>query len=402
MRKSYFILAAAATILASCAENSKITNDLRNDETKTVIGFSSYSEKATRGDATNAANLEYYHGTFTVYGSKKSTNDATISEVFDGGATSLLTYSNNATTPNDWTYSPYRYWDKQANYKFIAVAPNASIVKYDWNAQATTLVEVGTDANDFVSAADYTLTGQNLQKTATSAEIKKGFIGGTGFDTDIMTSSVVTETGASHNPDVTLVFKHILAKLNVTVAKAKLLNNADVYVKSIEIKGLKDKGTNYDESAYTEDDPATTDVVEETHSGWTASYSDDAPHAYVLEYDYAADGNKQAGQVGAKLEQYDETGDKTVPTFFIESLLIPQAVAANTATLTLKYQIVTGTGENKHEEDYTYTLDMNQAFASYLDRHNYNLNLTIKPDVITFDATASSWGNGGTVNKDAY
>lgn len=409
MRKSYFILAAAATILASCAENSKITNDLRNDETKTVIGFSSYSEKATRGDATNAANLEYYHGTFTVYGSKKSTNDATVSEVFDGGATSLLTYVNGSQEPNDWTYSPYRYWDKQANYKFIAVAPNADIVKYDWNAQAATLVEVGTDANDFVSAADYILTGQNLQKTATSAEIKKGFIGGTGFDTDIMTSSVVTETGASHNPDVTLVFKHILAKLNVTVAKAKLLNNAEVYIKSIEINGLKDKGTNYDESAYTEGDNTVTPEIA-PQSGWTASYSDDATtHAYTLVYNYATDGNKKEnggndaeGQVGAKLAQFDVDGNKAVPTYFIESLVIPQAVAASTATLTLKYQIVTGTGTNKHEEDYTYTLDMNQAFASYLDRHNYNLNLTIKPDVITFDATASSWENGGTVNKDAY
>lgn len=401
MRKSYFILAAAATILASCAENGKITNDLRNVETKTVIGFSSYSEKATRGNINDAANLEYYHGTFTVYGSKKSTNDDAISEVFDGGATSLLTYENGSTEPNDWKYSPYRYWDKQANYKFIAVAPNANIVKYDWDATAANLVEVGTDANDFVSAADYILTGQNLQKTATSAEIKKGFTGGTGKDTDIMTSSVVSETGASHNPDVTLVFKHILAKLNVTVAKAKLLNNAEVYIKNIEINGLKDKGTNYDESAYTEGDNTVTPEIA-PQSGWTASYSDDAPHAYKLAYDYTADGNKQAGQVGAKLEQYDETDNKTVPTYFIESLVIPQAVADSTATLTLKYQIVTGTGTNKHEEDYTYTLDMNQAFASYLDRHNYNLNLTIKPDVITFDATASSWENGGTVNKDVY
>ena len=290
MRKSYFILAAAATILASCAENGKITNDLRSDENKAVIGFSSYSEKATRGVNDNT-DLEYYHNTFVVYGSKKSTNDDAISEVFDGGTTALLTYSDGATTPNDWTYSPYRYWDKQANYKFIAVAPNASIVKYNWDAKATTLVEVGTDANDFVSAADYTLTGQNLQATATSAEINKGFVGGDDKDTDIMTSALVSEAGATHNANVNLVFKHILAKLNVTVAKAKLLNNADVYVKSIEIKGLKDKGTNYDESAYTEDDPATTDIVD-PKSGWTASYSDDAPHAYVLKYDYAADGHR--------------------------------------------------------------------------------------------------------------
>ncbi len=399
MKKSYLMLAATATILASCAQTDKINTDLKDTTEPKVIGFSSYSEKATRGDANTEANLEYYHGTFTVYGSKKSTNDNTISEVFDGGVTSILTYSNGSTAPNDWTYSPYRYWDKQANYKFIAVAPNANIVKYDWNAQATTLAEVGTD--DFVSASDYILTGQNLQKTATSAEIKKGFVGGAGNDTDIMTSSLVSENGATHNPDVNLVFKHILAKLNVTVAKAKLLNNADVYIKNIEINGLKDKGSNYDESTYTEGDNTVTPEIA-PQSGWTASYSDDAPHAYKLRYDYEDDANKQAGQVGAKLAQFDETGNKTIPTYFIESLVIPQAVAANAATLTLKYQIVTGTGVNKHEEDYTFKLDMNQAFASYLDRHNYNLNLTINPDVITFDASTSPWGNGGTVNKVAY
>ncbi|MBR4792925.1 MAG: fimbrillin family protein [Bacteroidaceae bacterium] len=410
MRKSYLILAAVATILASCAENSKINNDLRSDETKTVIGFSSYSEKATRG-VNNAADLEYYHGTFTVYGSKKSTIDNTISEVFDGGSTALLTYEDGATSPNDWKYTPYRFWDKQASYNFIAVAPNAHIVKYDWNAQAQSLVEVGNETNDFVTVdGGYTLGGQNLQKTATSAEITKGFVGGNG-DTDIMTSGLASQAAGNTNT-VNLAFKHILAKLNVTIAKAKVLNDADVYIQSLEIKGLKDKGT-YDESTYfagkaaVEADPTATPPVEAQAavpavSGWTATYSDDAPHAYTLSYSYANDANKIDGQFGAELGDYDVTNNKTVPTYFIESLVMPQAVAGNTATLTLKYQIVTGSGENAHKEIYTYQFDMNNAFASYLDRHNYKLNLTIQPDVITFDATSDVWLDGGTFNQPAY
>jgi hypothetical protein len=406
MRKSYLILAAAATILASCAESEKINNDLRND--KTIIGFSSYSEKATRGDATVAANLEFYHNTFVVYGSKKSTNDNEISEVFDGGATAVLTYVNGSTEPNDWTYSPYRYWDKQADYNFIAVAPNADLVKYDWNAKAANLVEVGTDANDFVSAADYTLVGQNLQKTATSAEITKGFKGGAGEDTDIMTSGLVSEAGASHNPDVNLVFKHILAKLNVTVAKAYILNDAEVYIKSLEITGLKDNGT-YDESAYfagkaavaadPEHEIEAQDAIPAT-SGWTASASANAAN-YKLAYNYANDANKQDGQVGFQLADATST-TVTVPTYFVESLVMPQAVAAATSTLTIKYDIVTGTGANAHSEPFTRTLDMNQAFESYLDRHNYTLKITIEPDIITFDATSDAWENGGTTNKSIY
>lgn len=410
MRKSYFILAAVATILASCAENSKITNDLRNDETKTVIGFSSYSEKATRGDATNSANLEYYHGTFTVYGSKKSTNDNTISEVFDGGTTALLTYSDGATTPNDWTYSPYRYWDKQANYKFIAVAPNANIVKYDWNAKATDLAEVGTDANDFVTVdGGYTLVGQNLQGTATAAEIFQGFVGGDGKDVDIMTSKLASQNAGNTNT-VNLEFKHILAKLNVSVAKAFVLNDDEVYIKSLEIKGFNDKGT-YDESTYfpgkdaVEADPTAEPPVEAQAaipavSGWTASASANVA-SYILKYNYANDTNKQDGQAGFKLNDATST-TITVPTYFVESLVMPQAVADNAVTLTIKYQIVTGTGESAHAEDFTRTIDMYDAFTSYLDRHNYTLKLTIEPEIIKFDATAATWEDGGTANQSVY
>ena len=396
MRKSYLIIAAAATILASCA-NEKVLNTVQDsNEKQTVIGFTSFSEKATRSVDTNT-DLEYYHGTFTVYSSKKSTVDNTISEVFDGGTTSLITYNEGADAPNDWTYSPYRYWDKQANYKFIAVAPNASIVKYTWDATATDLIEVGTATDDFVTVSGgYTLIGQNLQKTATAAEITKGFVGGNGKDTDIMTSEVVSEAGATHNPDVNLTFKHILAKLNVTVAKAKVLNDADVYIKSLEITGLKDKGI-YDESTYVEGD-ATADPVVLPHSGWTADNSADQAN-YKLAYDYSEDANKEDGKYGKELTDYDATNNKTIPTYFIESLVMPQAVAADDATLILKYQIVTGTGNDAHKENYTYKFDMNQAFASYLDRHNYTLNLTILPTVITFDAGATLWDNVDAANK---
>ena len=393
-RVKWLSVAAVAAMFAACSNDEVLRDEAQipTDAPK-AIGFSSYSEKSTRGDVTNPNYLEFYHNTFTVYASKKSTVDDVISEVFDGGATALVTFSNEATSPNEWTYAPYRYWDKQANYKFIAVAPNASIVKYDWNAAAATLVEVGTDANDFVTVdGGYTLIGQNLQATATNKEITKGFVGGAGKDTDIMTSEVKPETGASHNPDVVLNFKHILAKLNVNVAKAAVLNDAEVYVKSLEISGLKDKGT-YDESAYHLNGGATD--AEPTKSGWTASVNS---AAYKLAYDYANDANNVATQDGVALADYDATNNKTVPTYFIESLVMPQEVA-NTATLTLKYQIVTGTGATAHKENYTYQMNMDAAFASYLDRHNYTLKLTIEPTVITFDAVASAWADGGTVSK---
>ena len=385
MRKKNFVfIAVIATTLASCS-NEKFLSD--NKDAQAPIGFASYSQNLTKA---TASDLEFYHNTFVVYGSKKSTVDNEINQVFDGGATSLVTFDEGASAPNEWTYSPYRFWDKQANYNFIAVAPNANIIKYDWNAYASTLTEVGTTANDFVTVTGgYTLKGQNLQKNSTQSEIKKGFLETTTGDVDLMTSTINPQTGSGHDADVNLEFKHILAKLNVTVAKSSVLNDYDVYVRSLEIIGLNDHGT-YAESDY---DNTADPIV----SGW--SNQSIANDGYKLSYAYAYDA--EATAQGKLLSDYNTSATKTVPNYFIESLVMPQTVPATgdgAAALILKYRIVTGSGATAHSEDYTYKLTLKDAFTQFNDRCNYTLNFTIDPTVITFDAEVANWGNGGTSN----
>lgn len=415
MKKSYLTLAAMAMIMASCSNEVLIDNE--DGQTDVAIGFSTFSDKATKGDVDVNTNLEYYHGTFAVYGTKKSTVDNAISNVFDA---TKITYQNGATTPNDWTYSPYRYWDKQANYNFIAVAPNATVVKYTKAATA----EVGDAANDFVTVdGGYTLKGQNLQATATTAEIVKGFTGiAPGTDTDIMVSVKNAQVGASHDAVVNLLFHHILAKLNVTVAKAKVLDDAVVKVDCIEIAGLDNKG-NYSENAYVApstfekatgtyvsgtiyyNDEAGTDLTDVTGfdastdvsnlyvakakvSGWSSTT---ATTGYALKY-VAVDGATDNTLVKVNEE------NKVVPTYFIESLVMPQAVASE--TLTLKYSITTkDENDTPYTENFTYKMDLKDAFANgFFDRCNYTLNFTIQPDVIKFDATAVVWDDQEAVN----
>jgi hypothetical protein len=391
MRKSNLVLiAAAASMLASCGKDLILDNQ---DSAQEAIGFSSYSKNMTKADPTSS-DLEFYHNTFVVYASKKSTVDESeIRQVFDGGATSLVTFDEGAEAPNDWTYSPYRYWDKQATYKFIAVAPNASIIKYTWNATASPLTELSGDF-ETVDATGYTLYGQNLQKISTQSEIKKGFTTSdqtTKKDVDLMTSQMNNQSGNSHTPDVNLEFKHILAKLNVTVAKAKDLNDADVYVRSLEITKLNDNGK-YAESNYDA-------TAEPKVSGWNTISPKNA--GYKLSYAFSDDTGATADQ-GKELSDYNTTANKTVPNYFIESLVMPQTVPAtadDAATLILKYRIVTGSGDAAHTEDYTYKFNLSTAFASFYDRCNYTLNFTIDPSVITFDASVVEWGNGGASNQ---
>lgn len=414
MRKSYLTLAAVAAIMASCS-NEVLIDDIKSGDTDVAIGFSTFSDKATKGDATVNTNLEYYHSSFAVYGTKKSTVTNTVGSVFDATETKYTPDETQQNGTGEWKYATPRYWDKQANYNFIAVAPSADIVKYS----IATDKEVGDEANDFVTAeaAGYTLVGQNLQATATAAEKVKGFTGASGEDTDIMTSANADQAGSSVTAStvVNLTFKHILAKLNVTVAKAMVLNDATVKVKSIEITGLDDKGT-YSEKAYvapgtykkatgtyvagttyyttstgdqevdaTSFVAGTTDVstyfVDAQKSGWTSSASG---ATYSLKYEAAssATDNELADATSATA---------TVPSYFIESLVMPQGVSAE--KLTLVYEITTGTGSDTHTEEFAYNMDLNKAFTSFMDRNNYTLKFTIEPLVIKFDATATLWAD---------
>lgn len=394
MRKSIYILAATATILASCAQTEKINNDLMNNE-QAVIGFASYSEKATRGNTDVNTNLEYYHGTFAVYGTKQNKHDATdIQYVFGGKATAAgvqagvtCTYQNQADAVlGDWKYTDPRIWDKQADYNFIAYAPAlaGNNIRYYYDAADA---EVGDAGNRFKTSSDYILTGTNLQATATQAEKTKGF-NAADTDLDLMISGSEAQDGANHDNFVNLAFKHILSKFNVTIAQAESLYNSVVTIKEVTISGLKDKGS-YDQADY---DNTANPMV----SGWTA---DTESNTYELTY------NQANGQPLDKGQYVDHDSDNTTPDvyqagdpyFFIESLVMPQDVADNAVTLNIKYNITTGS----HSEDFEYELDLYDvaALRQFYDGYNYFLNFTISPDPIKFEASVTTWANQAAIAK---
>ena len=370
MKKSYLIIAAVATVLASCAETEKLNNDLRTNNTEPrVIGFNTISEKATRA---TVESLETYHGTFSVWSTKKTNNDENASPevVFCGDSIrDLITFDATRQSPNNWTYEPYRYWDKQATYDFVAVAPNANIIRYNNPA------DVANNAGTYVTtdSTGYTLVGQNLQSNTApaDAEIKVGFKGGNG-DTDLMTAGKITRNGASAISDVNLEFKHILAKLNIAIAKDPTFDNVKVLIDTVYVLGLDDNGT-YIETSSTQ------------ASGWHSTASANAAN-YKLAWTNAQ---------GIELPKGQGEGDDYEPgkfLYFIESLVMPQSIEANVEKLNIKYRIVSGTVEQRY--DYILKFDDGEnakVFESFQDRNNYTIFLTVRPNVITFDATTSVW-----------
>lgn len=365
MRKSFLIIAAAA-MLASCWETEKIGKDYVNEENPTVIGFNTVSEKATRATASET-DLEYYHNSFNVYSTKTSNNvtDATPEVVFDGNLEAdLISFDSTRMAPNNWTYSPYRYWDKQATYAFVAVAPNSKIVKYSKSEN------VADNAGTFVTTntTGYTLVGQNLQTSVApaDAEIRKGFTGANGGDTDIMTSGKITRNGANPAEDVNLEFHHILAKLNIAIAKDPTFDNVKVIIRKVQVVGLDDNGTYYEGTS-------------DTESAWTSSKVNDD---YKLLWENA-NGIELPGST-------DEANGKKL--YFIESLIMPQSIEQNVEKLIIDYTIVTET----REEKYNYELKFddgqnNKVFENFRERNNYTVSLTVRPNIITFDASATLW-----------
>lgn len=374
---SIVLIAAVAAIFAACSNDIVLRDtELQTDNPK-AIGFTSYSEKITRGNTDVNTNLEYYHDTFQVYGTKKSTVDNAVQYVFGQSPNSanptvgvLCTYQLvSDAVLGDWKYDNPRFWDKQANYNFVAFAPSNAPLKYNYSTADGT-GQVGDADNEFVTSADYTLTGTNLQTTASTAEKVKGFTGNGGADLDIMISATNAQNGSAHDDEVNLIFSHILSKLNVTFAKAVALDASTVTVTSVEITNLKEKGS-YSQSDYN---------LFTTTSGWTTKIVN--PSTYKLAYSGSQVLNASAGSA----------------LYFIESLVMPQTIADDQVTLVAKYKIESGT----YSENYTYELDLYDiaALRKFFDGYNYTLNFTIDPDVIKFDASVTLWSDQAAANKN--
>lgn len=373
MKKSYLILAVATSLLVSCAQSEKLNNDLRVNDVPRVIGFNTYSEKATKA---TSENLEKYHQTFAVWATKKSSHDTNAAPevVFCGDSIKdIITYNSTKQDPNNWTYKPYRYWDTQAKYSFVAVAPNADIIRY--NSPADVAPNTGT----FVTVKPYTLIGQNLQTSEAPDTIEKkiGFTGGQGQDTDLMTSGKVSRDGATRDvSDVNLEFKHVLAKLNIAIAKDVTFDNVKVLIDTVMVSGLDDTGT-YNEA------------ISGTTTGWNSSLSSDTAN-YVLTW---------ANTNGIELPNGEGEGDDYKPgkfLYFIESLVMPQSIDANVEKLTIKYTIVSTVDGLHNTEHYNYQLVLNDGvnpavFNNFMERNNYTIFLTVRPNVITFDASSTTW-----------
>lgn len=131
MKKSIFLAAVAALVLAGCAKNETFVKVTDQD----AVSFGAYSGRTiTKAGPTDDMNLDALKtlgfGVFATYTGTDAFEDAAN----DAGATNDFMYNQQVTyTDPDWVYSPVKYWPNPTNgqdaddqhVSFFAYAPYA-------------------------------------------------------------------------------------------------------------------------------------------------------------------------------------------------------------------------------------------------------------------------------------
>lgn len=412
------MIVASAALFAACAENQEI-NEISTQGP--VIGFNSFTQKATKAENSSASYtwlLEDHHSDFKVWGYKNNSADA----VFNGERVYI---DNNGTTDNKdddfWAYVNNRYWDKAStDYYYYACAPFTSS-PFTFKGVST---NKATDAEIAASKASqpsgyftietaYTKAGENVSAYAKSNVTDKDYNqaattkteswtkAGATTDVDLLIAEECHLSGTNlttaMNTKVQLNFIHVLSRLNITAKTVKdegffpQVNTGDkIVIDEITIGNMMTSGT-FDES---------TTITGNLDAGQYARWTTTTKANYKYEINYLAD---------------QET------KYVIEALMLPQAVemetinADGTGTIEKPYLYIKYTiWNNAKDAGQTYEAYYNLATiltkktnveasnTAFNEGWQNNINITISPNKIDFDANVAEWADTNTNDLVIY
>lgn len=151
MKKSYFMIAAAALTLASCSND-----DIIESTPEQAIGFDNFVNKATKVDATKDNINQFYVCGFTENTEAKNRN-------FDR---TLIKKDNTTGSPTygQFTYQPLQYWKQSTKYYFMAFSTPTNThtnpcLSYVW----PTTTETPASVSDFHGVGTVTFNNESAQ-----------------------------------------------------------------------------------------------------------------------------------------------------------------------------------------------------------------------------------------------
>jgi hypothetical protein len=365
--KKIMILAAVAIAAVACSRTYDIAP--ASDQ---AIGFSSwtgYLTKAISDPRVAGTNTFGVGDSFAVYGYKEASSTKTT--VFDDVAVEMTAAGN----PGTWTYSPLRYWDRNADqYVFFAISPSAI------GTAATVAPQTGE-----ITSASITFAGNN---------------------NDILVADKETVANAAFGTQVVLDFNHIASLVDFKVAKAPNLHDATVTVTAFTLANIKATGTFGVSDAYNA-------TVYGGTNGPVVTWNSTATASYV-----PANGvtSVTLPQVIAEDDAFPVPAEPAdgKSTMLINNLVVmPQVFTApadpavttdaNAQKLTITYTIeVTGGGTNEYTStlwlsDFDIVNDTDQTdtkVASWETGKHYTFYITLDSTPIVFGATVNDWTTG--------
>lgn len=387
---------AATALVASCSD----TNSLNKVE-ETPIGFANtYIGKITKanaGEMTGGTNGTLFttDNTMEVWGWKNNPNSTTPnSQVFDD---QLVTYDASLTGTTKWKYSPLKYWDRAASYKFYAVAPHDKF----------TIDEELEDANaaDRKFHATSVPTIQTLMDNNGTSKIKLATddsgAGTKSTAIDYLVAAMVScSAGASNqgnnttDHDVDFTFNHILSKLNVKVVTSTAFSNSGTVYPQIKLNKLDLKiaglANQYDQKTAGTVTPAATDG-----DIWTG----ESAEATITSFN--AGGTTVAPQL-LSTTAFDAASYFIAPT---KTGTTSPEVAAGTSTVKIQatYTIYYDGGSNPTSSEVCVSDVLPITNLTRFGQNTVNnLTITIDPQAIYFDVvTVNDWsteeGQNGTI-----
>lgn len=284
MKKSYLMMAAAATMLAACTQTDFV-NEVPTEAPKAIAFENGFVNKTTRSENNTTEYTQTFsdfHKNFSVWGYKCLTTG--YQQVFNE---KLVTVTKSGTG-EAYTYEGLVAWDKAADhYKFYAAAPAThtwELVKKDDSEPhasylRTSVDLANTDINQNQPTHNVVLNSPNNSK-------------------DLL---IADECQPQMFQDVQLNFIHILSRLNIRVARPQDLTR-DMIVYEIGVKNIRVEGT-FDESKA----PANQNG---TYARWTTTKDSKNDNTYIANF----------GDTGLTVAKGAECN-------VMQALVVPQPVA---------------------------------------------------------------------------
>lgn len=398
MKKSLLLIAAA--MIVACADNEEV-KQISNQGP--AIDFATYYQKATRAAENSGESYSWdlsdHHSDFKVWGYKNTTATA----VFDGEQVRWDT----SLDPDAWTYTNNRYWDKVADdYYFYACAPySATDSPFKFNGVSS--VETQKDGYFTVATSEtkYTIAGENVSayakstanpKVASTTMIESWTKAGATTDVDLMIADEKhmskSDNSLIYNQPVQLNFIHLLSRLNITIKTVTGFDPNEATDDIIVVDNITIGNMN--KAGYFEENKtlsANVTLAGGTYERWTTSaVENDLAYSYPIDY----------------------TADLTAK-YVIEALMLPQAlgveeVKADGTDITTKTEpylyieyTIWNHGKTDGEKYKAYynlatilTVNATNTTATataFNEGWQNNLNITIDPDKIDFDAKVAKW-----------